>query len=54
MAFSSLSFVSALTSQGNTAATNMAGIRGSFIVVLVFAIATFILTLLFKEEREIL
>lgn len=54
MAFSSLSFVSSLYAGGNGASVNMAGFRGSFVIVLLFAIAAFTLTFFFKEEREVL
>jgi len=52
MAFSSMTFVSSVFSQGNSAGVNMAGVRGSFVVVIICAVAAFTMTLFFKEETD--
>jgi len=52
MAFSSLAFVSSIFSQGAGDGINMAGVRGSFVIVVLCAIAAFTMTLFFKEEKD--
>lgn len=52
MVFSALTFISSIFPNDGGFGVNMSGVRGSFVIVLLCALAAFIITFFFKEKGE--